>query len=590
MRLMKRDPSKGYISDMLWIPKGLINVEGVKHALEFELQERDSTRMLTLWEEAEHHLVVPRAFWNPADLGDLTWVDARARHFHKTEVTSSIKLDHKLLQSGQVVPTGDNIQRNAIAALRKANGGTLQMRCGGGKTPVALHFSALLQVPTIIAVDNTTLLQQWQDEIARHLVVPGGVGLIQGQVRDWKKSIVMTTYQTLANWASTMPEEVRRWFGLVIWDEGHHVSAPTFSRSAPLFYGYRLALTATPSRADGSHVICQHHVGDVIFKDVKQVNPPAITFKWTGVALDQQDAAMMAAVSDKNGEVHIGKLAGYLGANRARLWDHVIAEAKAKVAAGHKVLVLSYSVDEVINLMTLWTHNDRACPLYTEIAYPTEQEVGETLPPVELSPGYAKRLHSTVNDIYANIRKNPQLPEARKEAFRARADKCKQELKQFEVWKKTEKLYRQRQRQFLDELLKKKSTSGLFTAAVKPEARFKMLKERKVIFAIMKYGREGLDDKDLSAIIVSEPMSDQNILQQVMGRPRGKSNAELIFLEDNIGPLIGQCTKLRKHLRYWDVSEGGPFKYELVNHPATTRRQQASWTSNRANLRGPGST
>lgn len=587
MKLMKRDAHKGYVSDMLYVPKSLVNVEGVKSALEFEIPERNSIRMLQLWEESEHHLIVPRAFWD-LKLLPIEWVDARPTSYERTGVRSRVKLDHTLRQDGQIVPTDGRGQSEAIKALLNSQGGTLQIKCGGGKTVVALDFSARLQVPTIIAVDNTTLLLQWQKEIAKHLDVPGGVGLIQGGVRDWKKYIVMATYQTLANWAATMPEEVRRWFGLVIWDEGHHVSAPTFSRSAPLFYGYRLALTATPSRADGSHVICQHHVGAVLFKDVKQRNPPAIKFKWTGIKLDSADPHVMMAVNDKNGEVHIGKLAGYLGAHRDRLYNHVLAEAKAKVASGHKVLVLSYSVDEVINLMAMWTANKQDCALYTDIHYPTSEDVGETEPPVELSKSAISKAKGTIDNLYANMRKTPNMPEKKKQQCREHIEKYKAMLHRHEIWQKTESLYKKRQRIFLDELLKKNSTAGLFTAAVNPDVRFKMLKERKAIFAIMKYGREGLDDKDLSAIIVSEPMSDQNILQQVMGRPRGKTNAELIFFEDDIGPLIGQCKKLRTHLRNWDASEGGPFRYELENHPAVGRRQPTSWT-NPPTLRTPGS-
>lgn len=848
MKLMKRDPKKGYVDDRLWVPSSLINAEGIKNALSFEIADRNSIRMVTLWEEAEHHLIVPRAFLSPA-MFKIDWVDARPRKYSKTNVRSKIKLDQKLLQDGRVVPTGDAVQSSAMRALLNSRGGTLQLacvagdtvlqlnrggkgfkctiadafkrsttvdryawdptiptyirakqgnrvglqlvkrfikkgvrqtitleledgkqlrltndhqvltdsgfrsiregltvgdsvfvdgkrgkstrkekvayrriggfnnhpfaryqsrsyvieehravaeaalnkmtlhafkwrcgtqgyigrlkfidpakyhvhhidentenndinnlevleveqhlrqhrpgaaafghgvpqliriksltkgkleavydvvcedphhnfvangvvvhNCGKGKTVVALELAARLHVPTIVVVDNTTLLLQWQDEIKRHLVVPGGVGLIQGQTRDWKKEIVMATYQTLANWADTMPEEVRRWFGLIIWDEGHHVSAPTFSKSAPLFYGYRLALTATPNRADGMHVICQHHVGDIIYKDVKQLNPPAIFFKWTNIKLDSEDPLVMREVNDKNGEVHIGKLAGYLGANRERLNNHVIKTAKDKVDAGHKVLVLSYSVDEVLNLMAIWTANDPNCFLYTDIPYPAPSDVGEELLPIELSKNYLAKAKHTVNSIYENMRKQANMPEKKRAQCLEHIARYTQQIQQHEIWQKTESLFKRRQKEFLDELLTKKSTAGLFTAAVKPDLRFKMLKERKVIFAIMKYGREGLDDKDLSAIIVSEPMSDQNILQQVMGRPRGKSHAELIFLEDNIGPLIGQCMKLRRHLRYWDVSEGGPFKYELQGHPAMSRRR-SEWNEQQMTLRVPG--
>jgi len=852
MKLIKLDPNLGYISNMLWIPKSQINVDGVKHALEFELPERSMIRVLQLWGEAEHHLIVPRAFWKPEDL-NFQCIDCRPDYFPKADIRSNICLDMKPGPGGLLQQTGSNLQAKAIEALLNSMGGTLQLacvsgdtvlnlnragkgfrmsikeafsrahsrhdryswdigiptyvrahqgdriglqplrnivykgqrktyrikladgkelritrdhevlttqgflsikdglspghlvvvdsgttkrptsvhqkkpvykrlnwyachpfahkngnkngpqrgkkqvyvleehravaeatlnhlslaqyrsrcrmgdikelvfidpakyhvhhkdenyrnnspdnleillveehlakhrpgskafghgiptvvklisiadygvedvydlvcadphrnfvangvvvhNCGKGKTVVALHLASILKVPTIIAVDNTHLLRQWQDEIAKHLVVPGGVGLVQGQIKDWKKDIVMATYQTLARWADTMPEHIRRRFGLVIWDEGHHVNAPTFSKSAPLFYGYRLALTATPERLDGSHVICQHHVGDIIFKDVIQNCPPSITFKWTGYKLDLEDEVVRKDVCDKNSEIHLGKIASHFGGNRDRMVNIVLPEVQRLVSMKHKVLVLSYSVDEVINLMTLWTTQDPNALLYSEIPYPTATDVGETVNPVELKPSAATRLEGTIAEIRRNLSRQ-NLPASKRAAFDERLKNYSLLLRQFEVWKKTEKLYRQRQRQFIRALLAAPSTSGLFTEAVKPEDRFKMLRERQVVFAIMKYGKEGLDDKKLSAIVVSEPMSDRNTLQQIMGRPRDKINSELVFLEDDISPLIGQCRKLRRHLRDWPVEEGGPFRYTLIGHPATLRRQGAtSWS------------
>ncbi len=849
MKLIKHDPNLGYLNTMLWVPKKLLNVEGVKRALEFELADRDSIRCLRLWEEAEHHLIVPRAFWKPGEL-NFDCIDCRPTHYTRTNVTSRIKLDYKPV-NGKLQPTGDTVQRDATEALLSAQGGVLQMacvsgdtvvqlnrggkgfkctiadafrrstgegrcawdpsiptyirakqgdhvglqlvkqfikkgtrqtitleledgkqlrltddhqvltadgfrsiregltvgdlvfvdgkrtssmrkkktayrriggfnnhpfaryqsrsyvieehravaeaalnkmtlphfkwrcgpdgyidklkfidpakyhvhhidenpknnnisnlevleieqhlqqhrpgavafghgvpqlvrikslakgrleevydvvcadphhnfvangvvvhNCGKGKTVVALHLSAESKVPTLILVDNTHLMEQWRAEIALHLNVPGGVGLIQGPTRDWQKEIVLATYHSVANWAETMPEEVRRWFGLIIWDEGHHVSAPTFSKSAPLFYGYRLSLTATPKRQDGTHVIAEHHLGDIIFKDLIQKSPPAIYFKWTGFELDFEDPKTREAVCDKNGEVHLGMLAGYFGANRYRMNDVVLPEVHKLVAAGHKVIVLSNSVDEVINLHAIWTTGDKDTPLYTDIPYPTPEEVGETEMATPLQKDQVVRAERTISDIKKNLVNNPNMSKAKREVCEERLQRYETLLRQYAVWKKTEKEYRRRQRAYLKNLLAMKSTSGVFTEAVEPKERFEMLATRQVIFAIMKYGREGLDDKKLSAVVVSEPISDRNTLQQIMGRPRNKSNSVLLFLEDNIGPLIGQCKKLRKHLREWPIDEGGPFKYEQLNHPSAIRRQGNSWNRpNNPNLRAPG--
>jgi superfamily II DNA or RNA helicase len=586
VRLVRRDPNKGYIDTMMWLPKKVVNVDGLKRALTFEFEDRDSMRLLSLWDETKNHLIVPRGFGNPKDYS-VPFVDCRPLNFHPTHITSRIKLDHKKVGK-RLIPTGKTLQADSIQALMNSTGGTLQLACGKGKTVVALFFATLLQVPTIIHVDNTQLLRQWQEEIRRHLNVPGGVGLIKGQVKDWKKGIVMATYQTVSNWALTMPDEVRRWFGLIIWDEGHHVNAPVFSRGAPLFHGFRLALTATPNRSDGLHVVCNYHVGPIIYRDIKQDFPPKIYFIWTGLELDLDDPVIQAGVLDKNEDVHLGKVAVFFGQWRDRLENTVMPQIEDAINEGRKVLLLSNSVNEVINLQVLWTRG-KGTPLYTDIPYPTHQELGlnPNVEPVKLNPAERKKVERGILEIRRNLAKQRgKLTPAKKQQYQGHIDDLKQKLAQHEVFMAIAAEYRKRQRKFLEDLLNEPSTSGVFTEAVPAEVRHGFLRTKRVIFAIMKYGKEGLDDKDLDTIIVSEPISDRNTLQQIMGRPRDKKNAVLVFLEDNVRQLTGQCVALRKHLREWPSRDGGPFKYELIGHPATYRRRGRKWT--RGSLRVPG--
>lgn len=574
MKLLKRAPSVGYVDSHLWVPKSIVNEEGVKSALTFELHDKEEIRYIVLYEETDSHLIVPRSMWDPETF-NIPFIDCRPQTYKRTNIKSKIKLDHKRGPNGSIIPTGKTTQKDSLAALLLSKGGTLQLKCGDGKTVVALELATKLQVPTLVAVDNTHLLHQWMEAVNDLLIVPGGVGLIQSQTRDWNKSFVLATYHTLANWSDTMPEEVRRHFGLVIWDEGHHVSAPVFSKSAYLFYGMRLALTATPFRSDGAHVICQYHVGPVIFKNVKQENPPAIYFKWTGLSLDTEDVSVGRKVNDINGDLHLGKLAGHFGKWRKRLTEAVLPEVQAAINAGRKVLVLSNSVDEVINLMTLWTVGDKDAFLYSDIPYPTKEEIGVEHDPRPMNKKELVRTTRLIREIQKNLSINTSLSKTKRKTFFNKINELKIRLEQHTIHKKLESVFKKRQREFLKELLLQPSTAGLFTYGVDPVLRVKMLKERKVIFAIMKYGKEGLDDKDLDTIIMCEPVSDKNIIQQIMGRPRDKKNATLTVLEDNVGPLLAQCMKFRKHLRNWPVDEGGPFKYDLLGHPATFRRR--SW-------------
>ena len=83
------------------------------------------------------------------------------------------------------------------------------------------------------------------------------------------------------------------------------------------------------------------------------------------------------------------------------------------------------------------------------------------------------------------------------------------------------------------------------------------------------------------------PFSSKNVLQQLMGRPtrahNDKKHPVVIFYEDNIGPIIGMCKKLRKHLREWAHEEGGPFDYEQIDHPFSGR---GTWNQNKTRIFG----
>ena len=575
MRLVNRDPARAYIDNWLWVPKSLINVTAIQSALSFVFDDRYSgkQRVLALWRETDHHLLVPRSFWDTGSLLCET-VDCRPRSYPRIEFESRIRLDHRPGEmDGQTVliPTGDKVQNISIDAMEKAMGGVLQLACGKGKTIVTLEHIARNKVPALIVLDNSNLLYQWEREVNLHLTVPGGIGyMMQGQF-DWQKGIVLATYQTLANKAGDMPEEVRRWFGNIYFDEGHHVSAPVFSRGVDLFYGRRYALTATPERDDGWHIICDLHVGKVLHKDLRQTMIAQFIFRWTGLELELTNPAVMSAVADVNGEVHGSKISSYFGAWRDRLWL-IMQDTIDIVSTGRKALVLSDSVSEVVNLMTLWTRGAHAS-LYTDIPVPTPSELGETLVPVTLSDKDARSLKADIKALWAWVATG-KLPKRKVQLNENHINDCMFTWQQHLVGKKVAALLKKRQKAFLKKLITEESTAGVMTYGVPPRVRQKFLDDRIVVFAITKYGKEGLDCPDLDFVGASTPFSQKNSLQQLMGRPTrpkpGKRKPIVLIWEDNVGQRIGMCQKLRSHLLSWPHEEGGPFEFTLVGHPKIT--------------------
>ena len=560
MHIVRRDPYTGYLDSMLWIPKRSVNVEALKRALTFELSGRgNQVTTLQLWQETADHLLVPREFWRYNErLFEV--VDCRPQAFQPTSISSRIKLDHKT-DGDRLVPTGETVQQEALDAMLQARGGILQLACGRGKTVVALELIARLGVPAIVIVDNTTLMGQWRDEINRHL--PGvEIGLVEGRHFDWQKPIVLATFQTLSQRAHVLPEEFRRWFGVVIWDEGHHVGAPTFARTADMFYGRRYALTATPRRADGMHVIYDMHIGPVLYKDLTQDLRPRIQFEWTGFELDTNDPQVINATHSSVGEIHMGMLARWFGSHRPRL-DYIIDRVQRLREDGRKVLVLSTSVDELVNLLSIWNGMQY---LYSEIPLPSARELDQASDPNEwewkdrlVRPNWT--VTKDEDAIYQRLVREPDL---------STGDRYK--LKALQHLKNVEREMQRRQKQYLQQLLQVnlQSDAGLMIYDVDRDERRRAIHNKSVTFSIMKYGREGLDSKALDTVMVLEPQGQKEWVQQVMGRAlrlhTGKKEPLIIFLEDGVGVLIGLCNKLRYHLRKWPVEEGGPYRFEMTGN------------------------
>lgn len=565
------DPSKGYLTDNLWVPKALINVEGTKKALTFPYFEGKDREMheLPLFREEADHLVVPREFWRQGQF-DFSIVDCRPRRYKKTNIKSKIKLDH-LLKHGRLTPTGATVQQDALNALLNSRGGILELGCGKGKTVIGLELIARVQVPTLIVVDNMQLLDQWQRSIDQFLEVPGGVGLIGDGEFDWEgRAIVLATYQSLANRIAKgqIPEELRRWFGMGEYDEAHHVNAPTFSLSADLIYERRYGLTATPKRDDGLHVIHEFHFGKTLYRDLKQELRPRIYFYWTGLELDEKDPQVVAQTHTATGELHLSLLNVWMGKWVQRM-NIILHEIRRAHAEGRKILVLSNSIDELVNMLALWNGSSS---LYTDIPQPLLLS-GE-VPPKQFTIFERKQMEDDLEQLRKKI--TTPLSKATQNEVMQKILLLEEDIAAHETWKRVSRILNKEEKAYRDQLLAMPSDAGLMIHKVPTEERTRMLKEKAVTFAIMKYGKEGLDEPSIDTVALCEPTSSRNALQQIMGRElrpkEGKKTPVFMIFEDNIKPILGMCKKMRSHLRHWPVEDGGPYTYEFVGYPDSARR------------------
>jgi superfamily II DNA or RNA helicase len=103
-------------------------------------------------------------------------------------------------------------------------------------------------------------VRQWYDVLRTTFGVP--VGVIGGGEYD-VRSLTVSTYDS----AHLHMEHLGDRFGLVVFDECHHLPGPAYALAARACVApFRLGLTATPERADGRHADFDELVGPIVYR------------------------------------------------------------------------------------------------------------------------------------------------------------------------------------------------------------------------------------------------------------------------------------------------------------------------------------
>jgi superfamily II DNA or RNA helicase len=154
-------------------------------------------------------------------------------------------------------------QREALASwLAAQSAGVVILPTGAGKTFVAalaIHQTGLW---TLAVVPTLDLLQQWRVALASSLSLSEAhIGVFGGGEKEIKP-ITVITYDSAALYI----RELKR-FGLLIWDECHHLPAPTYRLIAEgAFTPFRLGLSATPERSDMTHLDLDCLIGPEVYR------------------------------------------------------------------------------------------------------------------------------------------------------------------------------------------------------------------------------------------------------------------------------------------------------------------------------------
>ena len=204
----------------------------------------------------------------------------------------------------------------------------INAKVGFGKTFTALALASKLKEKTLVVVHTVALRNQWEKEIVKTLgIKPGVIG--SGKFNT-DSPVVVANVQSLTKHVS----KVCREFGLVVLDEMHHVSSPTFSKIIDgMFSRYKVGLSGTIERKDQKHVVFKDYFSSKIFKPDKE-------------------NTMTPEVHVINSGIHFSDFSGAPWAERINVLKEsylyknlVVALADKYADEGHRVVVVSERVD-----------------------------------------------------------------------------------------------------------------------------------------------------------------------------------------------------------------------------------------------------
>jgi superfamily II DNA or RNA helicase len=138
--------------------------------------------------------------------------------------------------------------------------GVIVLPTGAGKTHVATMAIEMCKRQTLVIVPTIDLMNQWYDLLLS--TFNAEIGLIGGGFYEIG-AITVTTYAS----AFRHQERIGNQFGLVIFDECHHLPSEGYKYAAEFAIApFRLGLSATPERADGNNVLLENLVGKFVYR------------------------------------------------------------------------------------------------------------------------------------------------------------------------------------------------------------------------------------------------------------------------------------------------------------------------------------
>jgi len=141
-------------------------------------------------------------------------------------------------------------------------------------TVMAIMIACMFGLKTLVLVHKTFLQDQWIERVKQF--TDANIGIIrQNKIQVENKDIVIGMIQSIA--MKDYDPEIFNDFGLVIYDECHHVASRVYSNALyKTGAKYTFGLSATPDRADRLTKVINWYIGDMIYQKKNKINKQVI--------------------------------------------------------------------------------------------------------------------------------------------------------------------------------------------------------------------------------------------------------------------------------------------------------------------------
>ncbi|MFC4248237.1 DEAD/DEAH box helicase [Natribaculum luteum] len=162
--------------------------------------------------------------------------------------------DERDLESGDDLPIDLRVrlrdyQQTWVDRFDEAGEGVFVGPPGSGKTVAAMGAMARVEGETLVLVPSRDLARQWEESLLEFTSLEADqIGQYHGGIKQ-VRPVTIATYQIAGMDRHRSLFDDREW-GLLVFDEVHHVPSDVYSRSTRLQSRHRLGLSASPIRED----------------------------------------------------------------------------------------------------------------------------------------------------------------------------------------------------------------------------------------------------------------------------------------------------------------------------------------------------